>query len=48
MAEYRASKLSDRSRLTDLLVLPGHRLVGKLPSREEVYDEIFRRDKESS
>jgi hypothetical protein len=48
MAEYRASKLRVRSRLTDLPVLPGHRLVGKLPSRDEVYDEIYNRDEKSS
>ncbi len=48
MAEYRVSKLSERSRLTDLPVLPGHRLIGNLPSREEIYDEISRREEETS
>ncbi len=47
MAEYRASKLCEQSRLTDVPVLPGHRLIGNLPSREEIHDEIFRREDET-
>jgi len=48
MAEYRASKLREQSRLTDVPALPGHRLIGNLPSREEIYDEIFRREEETT
>jgi hypothetical protein len=31
MAEYRVSKLEVKTRLLDIPVLPGHRLVGTLP-----------------
>ena len=47
MAEYRVSKLEETTRLTDLPVLPGHRVVSDLPSREELYDEVFGREAES-
>lgn len=41
MAYYRTEKIVARSPLTDVPVLAGHRLVGRLPDRHEVYDEIF-------
>ncbi len=43
MALYRVEKLEDKSRLTDLPVLIGHRPLSALPARAEVYDEIFDR-----
>lgn len=43
MALYRAEQLSNRRPLTDLPVLPGHRATGALPSRDEIYEEIFDR-----
>ena len=46
MAIYRAEHLEQRGRLTVLPVLAGHRPVGDLPQREEIWGEIFagRRD----
>jgi len=41
IAVYREERLEDREPLRDLPVLSGHRLLGDLPSRSEVYDEIF-------
>lgn len=41
MAFYLAEKLEERRRLTDLPVLAGHRPLAELPSRAEIYDEIF-------
>jgi hypothetical protein len=41
MAFYRAERLAERSPLTDVPVLAGHRLVGRLPTRDEIYDEVF-------
>ena len=41
MAFFRAEKLEERTRLTDLPVLAGHRPLGELPTRAEVYDEMF-------
>ena len=41
MAFYRAEKLEVSERLTDLPVLAGHRPVGELPTRAELYDDIF-------
>jgi Ribbon-helix-helix protein, copG family len=41
MAEYRKARLPERTRLTEIPVLPGHRATGTLPSRAEIYDEIF-------
>jgi hypothetical protein len=41
MARYRATELEPRSPLRSVPVLPGHRPVGRLPSRSELYDEIF-------
>ena len=43
MTFYRQEKLSVRSPLQDFPVLPGHHLVGELPSHEDVYDEMFDR-----
>ena len=41
MAFYREKRLDTRSRLADLPVLAGHRPVGSLPSRYELFDEAF-------
>jgi hypothetical protein len=41
MALYRRELLEEKPRLTELPVIRGHRLVGPLPARGEVYDEIF-------
>lgn len=40
MAFYRQERLQPRTPLREVPVLPGHRLVGELPSRSEIYDEI--------
>lgn len=44
MAFYRAEKLEERPRLTELPVLAGHRQLGELPNRAEVYEEMFSGD----
>ena len=41
MAFYRREKLESKPRLTKLPVLPGLRPLGDLPSREELFDDIF-------
>ena len=41
MAFYREERLRPRTRLEEVPVLPGHRPLGDLPSRAELYDEIF-------
>jgi hypothetical protein len=41
MAFYREHELQERTPLRDLPVLPGHRLVGRLPSRDEIYEEMY-------
>jgi hypothetical protein len=41
MALYREQKLEAASPLTSLPVLAGHRPVQALPTRDEVYDEVF-------
>jgi hypothetical protein len=41
MAFYREQRLEQRLRLTELPVLVGHRAVGPLPERHEIYGEIF-------
>ena len=41
MALYRAEKLEQRPPLVDLPVFPGHRPCGELPSRDEVWEEMF-------
>jgi hypothetical protein len=41
MALYRATELQERTPLTDVAVLPGHRPRGPLPTRAELYDEMF-------
>ncbi len=41
MAFFRVEKLKERPRLTDLPVLAGHRPLGEMPSRAELYDEMF-------
>ncbi len=46
MAHYRADYLEQRVRLSELPVLPGHRPVGELPARSEIWNEVFERDTE--
>ncbi len=41
MSVYRAERLEARTPLTEIPTLPGHRLIGQLPSRAEVYAEMF-------
>lgn len=41
MATYRAEHLERRIALDELPVLPGHRLKAELPTKEEVYGEVF-------
>lgn len=41
MAVYRAEHLERRQRLDRLPVLAGHQPTGDLPSRAEIYEEIF-------
>lgn len=43
MAHYRKSVLASRTVLRDVPVLVGPRPVGSLPSRDELYDEVFDR-----
>jgi hypothetical protein len=43
MALYRVERLDEKSRLTELPVLVGHRPLSAVPGRDEVYDEIFDR-----
>ena len=44
MAFYRQEQLDRRTPLEDIPVLAGHRPTGPLPTRSEIYDEIFGRD----
>ena len=41
MAFYREHELRERTPLRELPVLPGHRLIGRVPSRDEIYEEMF-------
>ena len=41
MAFYRRERLEQKPRLTDLPVLPGPRPRSALPSRDELYDELY-------
>lgn len=41
MAFYREHRLQPRTRLEDVPALAGHRPLGELPSRAELYDEVF-------
>jgi hypothetical protein len=41
MSDYRARVLNEKTSLTDLPALAGHRPIRPLPSREEIYDEAF-------
>lgn len=41
MARYRSEELECRQTLAELPVVLGHRPTGALPSRSELYDEIF-------
>ncbi len=48
MELFRAERLGQQPRLVDLPLLPGHRPVGPLPSRSELYDEIFDSEREGT
>ena len=41
MAFYRAARLEPRQRLERVTIFPGHRPIAELPSRAEIYDEIY-------
>lgn len=41
MALYREERLTPRTALREIPVLAGHRPVGDLPRRSEIYGEIF-------
>jgi hypothetical protein len=41
MVLYRAERLEPKGRLTELPVLAGHRPLGPLPARSDLYDEMF-------
>jgi hypothetical protein len=41
LASFQRESHTPRKPLRDLPLFPGHRLVGDLPSRAELYDEIF-------
>lgn len=43
MALYRRNHIETGTRLEDLPVLPGHRPIAPLPSRDEIHDEVFGR-----
>jgi hypothetical protein len=43
MALYRAEHLVQRRPLLDLPILAGHRPLGALPARTDVYDDVFER-----
>jgi hypothetical protein len=43
MVHYRSEKLVERVRLTAVPVFAGHRPVRSLPSRHQVYAEVFER-----
>lgn len=38
---FRRERIEARTPLRDLPILPGHRLVADLPSRGELYEEVF-------
>lgn len=41
MSLYRRQRIEARTPLRQVPTLPGHRLVGDLPTRQELYDEVF-------
>jgi hypothetical protein len=41
MAYYRETKLAQRPRLTELPVFLGHRPLKPLPTRAEIYNDLF-------
>jgi hypothetical protein len=41
MALYREERLEQKSRLTELPILVGHRPQAPLPTRAELYDDVF-------
>lgn len=41
MTYYRAEQLETRTRLDQIPVLAGHRLKTKLPSRAQIYEQVF-------
>lgn len=44
MAAYREERLEQKSRLSELKVLVGHRPLASLPARGELYEEMFGRE----
>ena len=44
MALYREERLEQKSRLQELPVLVGHRPLEGLPTRAELYEEVFDRE----
>lgn len=46
MSFYREEKLEGQAPLTELPVLFGHRPLGNLPTRGDLYDEVFERASE--
>jgi hypothetical protein len=41
MAFYRSERLEARKPLTDLPILAGHKARTRLPSRTEIYDQVY-------
>lgn len=41
VTHYRVERLEGRERLEDLPVFGGHQLIGEIPTRVEIYDEMF-------
>lgn len=41
MSLYRREHIEPRTPLRQVPILPGHRLVAELPTREDLYDEAF-------
>lgn len=48
MALYREVRLERRRPLRDLPLLAGHRALGPVPTRGELYEEIFGGDRDST
>jgi len=48
LANYREERLEVKTPLVDLPILEGHRLISRLPSRAEIYEEIFSEQEPSS
>ena len=46
MSLYRQDHIERRTPLRAVPTLAGHRLVADLPARDELYDDVFRPDRE--